>query len=82
MIKKENKMKKYDKKYNSVINTLLEQIKHSFSNRNQKGIPIYAKQHKLTNNTLCHLYHNDILITNRIKIKITAQNNNTIKHTQ
>jgi hypothetical protein len=81
MIKKENKMKKEEQKYNGIYNALVDKMGHFPSNNWHEDMNTHTKQHKLTHDTKCHLYKNDILIIKIIKIKCTTYHN-TIKHTQ
>jgi hypothetical protein len=79
-IKNENITKKYKQKYNTTYSTLEEKTGHPLNNRRQEGVNKCIKQYKLTNDTECHLFKNDILIIIKA-IKYTTHHNTT-KHTQ
>jgi hypothetical protein len=80
VIKNENITKKYKQKYNAIYSALEEKTGHPLNNRRQEGVNKYIKQYKLTNDTKCHLFKNDILIIIKA-IKYTTHHNTT-KHTQ
>jgi hypothetical protein len=82
VFKYKNKIEKCEKKYNAVQNVVWPQMAHSPSNKRQEGMPHHTTQHKLTNDTKCHLYKNDIININIYEIKPIAYHNNKTKYTQ
>jgi hypothetical protein len=64
-----------------VQNVVWSQTAHSPNNKKQGDMLHYTTQHKLTNDTKCHLHKNDIINTNIYEIKPIAHHNNKTKHT-